>query len=187
MDTILVWKNFNEQLENLICKKVNHADHCHDILQDVFIKVAQNIDKVVRAENMSSYLYRMADNAVTDHYRKKENKPAEEIIHSTKSIEQNQVIERSFQLADCCLLPMIASLPSIYKEALIMIELEGMKHKDYAVKAGITISNAKIRVQRGKEKLKDLILQCCNFQFDKYGNIVDCLPNPSLNCCTKSS
>lgn len=178
-----IWNNFDSQLFALICKKTKHQDHCHDILQDVYIKVIENIDKIEKAENIKSYLLKMADNAVTDHYRKKSNKPDSDFSEDILLTDEADSNDTSLQLADCCLRPMIESLEPIYKEALVMTELEGMTHKQYAEKIGISYSNAKTRVQRARQKLKKVILDCCTYEFDKYGNIVSYLKNPG-KCCS---
>ena len=177
-----IWKSFNKSLYDLICKKVNHQDHCHDILQEVYIKVIQNIKKVERASNTRSYLLRMADNAVIDYYRDKNNKLGNELQEDVVWADEAESEDKSLQLADCCLRPMIDSLEPIYKEALTITELEGMTQKQYAEKIGISVTNAKIRVHRAKQKLKEVIQSCCTYYFDSYGNVVDCEKN-SDNCC----
>ncbi|RYE59156.1 MAG: sigma-70 family RNA polymerase sigma factor [Sphingobacteriales bacterium] len=186
MDTVTnIWNIFGSRLNKLVCYKIKHQDHCQDIMQDVYIKVTQNIDKISQAENMSAYLVRMTNNAVTDHYRKKQNASADKILEDTAMDNEQYLFDDSLQLADCCLMPMIESLPAIYREALIKTELKGMKQKDYAIEAGISLSNAKVRVQRAKEKLKEVILSCCNYEFDRYGNIVDCSTSLQSASCDK--
>jgi RNA polymerase sigma-70 factor (ECF subfamily) len=78
---------------------------------------------------------------------------------------------------------MIESLEPIYREALILIELEGLSQQQYAEKVGISYTNAKTRVQRAREKLRKIILQCCQYQFDKYGNIVSCCNGNNTKTC----
>ena len=46
-------ENFDKQLSALICRKTNQEDHCHDILQDVYVKIFRNIDKVEKAKNLN--------------------------------------------------------------------------------------------------------------------------------------
>lgn len=183
METVLgIWNNFDTQLHALICKKTKHQDHCHDILQDVYIKMIGNIDKIAKAKNVKAYLLKMADNAVTDHYRKKTNKPNSGISEDILVLDETEPNDTSLQLADCCLRPMIESLEPIYREALIMTELEGLSHQQFAEKKGISYSNAKSRVQRARQKLKEIILDCCTYEFDKYGNIISSQKN-SEKCC----
>ena len=58
-----------------------------------------------------------------DHFRAKPSQPLPETVRA----EEAAVDE--YQLADCCLRPMIDSLPTIYWEALVKAELENMYQK----------------------------------------------------------
>lgn len=143
-----IWKNFNASLEQLVCRKTNHQEHCQDILQEVYIKIIHNIDKVEKAKNIKSYLLKIADNTVTDYYRVKKN-----TITTPEVIDEIHILEPAkndslLQLADCCLRPMIESLEPIYRDALILTELEGLSQRQLADKTGISLSGAKSRVQR---------------------------------------
>ncbi|HEY8780005.1 MAG TPA: RNA polymerase sigma factor SigZ [Mucilaginibacter sp.] len=173
--TNAIWNHFDEELRQFICKKVNHQDDCHDILQNVYIKVLNNIDRIQQANNIGSYVFRIANNEVMNHYRASVKYERVELLEIEP--EQADIKEQALQLADCCLRPMIESLPPIYRDALIMTELEGLSQKALAEKLGISISGAKSRVQRAREKLKAEILNCCQYEFDKYGNIISCCKN----------
>lgn len=179
MDVAEIHSRFNEQIYGFICHKVGHEDHCHDILQEVYIKIMMNLNKLAKVDNVKSYLLKIADNAVTDHYRAKSSCgiccDAEK--ESQQADETTTLTDKSLQLADCCLQPFIQSLDPIYREALTFTELEGFTQKQYAEMSGISLSGAKSRVQRGREQLKQRILACCNYQFDSYGNITDCCNN----------
>lgn len=178
-----IWNNYGKQLSEFICKKTNHQEYCNDVLQDVYLKIIHNIEKVNKARNIKSYLLKIADNTVIDFYRAKAAKPVAnaDFVDSMEAVEI-EVEDTSLQLADCCLRPMIESLEPIYREALILTELEGLTQKQFADKVGITHSGAKSRVQRAKEQLKAVIADCCTYEFDKYGNIISCRKNAG-NCC----
>lgn len=178
-----IWSEFNNGLHQLICRKTNHHDDCHDILQDVYIKIILNIGKIEKAENIKSYLLKIADTTVIDYHRAKSSS-AGKIYNDSQSLQSfdPEIDKLSLTLADCCLRPMIESMEPIYRQALIMTDLEGMTQKQYAEEAGISLSGAKSRIQRAREKLKNVILNCCTYTFDKYGNILSCKKN-SENCC----
>jgi RNA polymerase sigma-70 factor (ECF subfamily) len=181
---ITIQQKFGTQLHNIICKKVGHQDHCHDIMQEVYLKIMLHLPKIESATNTAAYLVRLTNNAVTDFFRKSTSIAESDLLEDLNTATDDPK-EQSLQLADCCLKPMIESLPVIYRDALIKTELKGMKLKDYAQIAGISLSNAKARVQRAKEKLKTIILSCCTYEFDSYGNIVDCVKNSQGSCCKK--
>lgn len=176
MDIAEIHSKFNEQIYGFICCKVNHEDHCHDILQEVYIKIIMNLNKLVSIDNLKSYLLKIADNAIIDYYRVKSSCG---ICCEADGQEQSEITvteqeEKQLQLADCCLQPFIQSLEPIYREALTITDLQGLTQREYAKIAGISLSGAKSRVQRAREQLKQQILACCNYQFDTYGNITGC-------------
>jgi RNA polymerase sigma-70 factor (ECF subfamily) len=81
-----------------------------------------------------------------------------------------------------CIQEMIDDLPADYRQALILTEYEGLTQKELAQRLGISLSGAKSRVQRAREKLKIMLLNCCHFEFDRLGRVVDYEPH----CCSYS-
>jgi RNA polymerase sigma-70 factor (ECF subfamily) len=77
---------------------------------------------------------------------------------------------------------MIYSLPEPYRDALVLTEFEGLTQKEMAERLGISISGAKSRVQRGREPLKQMLLERCEFEFDRLGRIIDCRPRTKDAC-----
>jgi RNA polymerase sigma-70 factor (ECF subfamily) len=74
-------------------------------------------------------------------------------------------------------------LPTEYCEALCLTEIDGVTQKEYAEKKGLSYSGAKSRVQRARMMLKDMLLECCHYHFDKYGTVFDIQPK-CCHCCT---
>ncbi len=66
----------------------------------------------------------------------------------------------------------INCLPEKYRQALILTELQGLPQQALAERLGISLSGAKSRVQRGREKLRQALLDCCHFEFDRRGGII---------------
>jgi len=78
----------------------------------------------------------------------------------------NSIVSKS------CVKPFIEKLPEKYKSALIAAEINNVSQKELAKQLDISYSGAKSRVQRGREKLKNLLQECCNFEYDTYGNLI---------------
>lgn len=166
-----IWTGFHQELRTFILNKTRNADDTEDILQEAFIKIIRNIDKVNKAENLRHYLYGIVRNLIYDYFRAKKrnvsNSEAEEIISEAETLSLNTTI------AECCIIPFINKLPDHYREALLIAEFGDISQKELAQKLNISYSGAKSRVQRGKEKLKELILNCCAYESDKYGNLIE--------------
>lgn len=175
-----IWHELHPDLHRYICHRVDHQDHCHDILQDVFLKIASTgLPDDIR--NIKGYLVRTATHTIADHYRKKRPVPADTrlLIDEDHDIQHHAEYISNRFLNEC-----ISALPGPYREALIKTELQGMSQKQYADLANISLSGAKSRVQRARIKLKEMILSCCGFRFDKYGNVVFCCGEETTgNCC----
>jgi RNA polymerase sigma-70 factor (ECF subfamily) len=73
------------------------------------------------------------------------------------------------------------SLPEPYRKALVLTELEGLTQQELADKVGISLSGAKSWVQRGRQQLKEMLTECCAFEFDRRGGVIDCTPHKSAN------
>lgn len=70
----------------------------------------------------------------------------------------------------------VVLLPSPYREALTLTELEGLTQKEAAEMIGISLSGMKSRVQRGRERLRTLFDECCEIGVDARGRAIACDP-----------
>ena len=175
-----IWSEFGPKLCDHICNRTGQQDECHDILQEVFIKMFRNIDKIQKADNILSYILTIANNSIIDHYRANRMEALPEPVKS-KMVDPGLPAESaSTRLAQTFLVEAILSLPPIYRQALIRTELEGTSQKQLATDLNMSYSGVKSRVQRAKDMLRKSILNCCDYKFDKYCNVISCCGS---DCC----
>ena len=175
-----IWNDFNKELKGFILQKVRDESVADDILQDVFIKIINNEDKVSKANSLQQYIYGIARNAVYDHFRNTTYTENFDEIKEPFSEKESESLNTT--IAECCIKPFIKQLPGKYQTALHKTEFEGLSQKDLAKKLNISYSGAKSRVQRGREKLKEMILNCCAYQTDIYGNLMEPEEDKNCNC-----
>lgn len=125
--------------------------------------------KLALVQKPASYIIKMAQNAVMDHFRSRHKHPIEssELLTAYSEPSNTEVYNLS-------LLPFIDRLPAKYREALILCDLQGVSQKELAEKLNISYTGARSRVQRGRQLLKEAILNCCDYRFDRFGNIIGC-------------
>jgi RNA polymerase sigma-70 factor (ECF subfamily) len=63
---------------------------------------------------------------------------------------------------------MVKSLPKQDRQALVLTEFQGLTQKEYGERLGLSFSGAKSRVQRAREKLKQMLLECCHVEEEFY-------------------
>jgi len=78
----------------------------------------------------------------------------------------------------------ISRLPSPYREALTLTEIQGMTQLAAAKMLGLSPSGMKSRVQRGREKLREILEASCNIALDVRGGVIACEPKTTACSCT---
>lgn len=166
-----IWAEFSLPLKKFIGKRVSNTQDADDILQDVFIKVHRNFANMKDVARITAWVYTITRNAITDYYRKKE---AFELVDLPADLTDENDEDLSFNSEiTACLKTMIDSLPEKYKEAVLLTEFQNLTQKELSERMGLSLSGAKSRVQRGREMLKDMLLGCCQLEFDRVGNIIE--------------
>lgn len=183
IDTAGVWNAYHARLHAFIVSRVNDRDAADDILQDVFLKTHARLGDLTHEAKLQSWLYQIARNAIIDYYRKHraEGVAADELADESPESSRNAV----HQLAEC-LRPMIATLPEQYRDALVLADLEGLTQSQIAERENISLSGAKSRVQRARGMLRDLLDECCRFEFDQRGHLVSYAPHACDDDCEPS-
>jgi len=133
------------------------------------------------AERLSAWVYQIARNVIRDYYRSQSG--------STVALADGELEEDQKRETACTgqtvpgMNELIRQLPEKYQEAVQLSEIEGLTQQEVADRLGISLSGAKSRIQRGRALLKNVLDQCCAFEFDRRGNLLDVIPNPHRNVC----
>lgn len=173
------WNEFSSGLKSFISSRVKNNSDAEDILQDIYIKMHHNIHTLNDKERFKPWIYQIARNTIIDYYRVRNR-----IINTSEFLSDLSGSSSGGSLMDTAISDMVTMMEELspeYCEALCLTELEEMSQKDYAEKKGLSYSGAKSRVQRARSMLKDLLLNCCHYQFDKYGTVIDI--QPKCCCC----
>ncbi len=165
-----IWKDYHTKLHNFIKGRVGDVSVADDLLQDVFVRIHSRIDSLKDSSKIQSWIYQITRNAIIDYYRA--HRTMGELPDAVKAPEIEPG-EKARQEIASWLLPMIRELPGHYRETLILSEIEGLKQKEVALKQGLSLSGAKARIQRGRRMLKDILTDCCRFEFDHQGSVID--------------
>jgi RNA polymerase sigma-70 factor, ECF subfamily len=165
----LIWEKYNQRLAAFIRSRVD-VDEADDILQEVFIRVHRHLCCQPDWEKPASWFYQIARNLIIDHYRSRRLwvEVPETLPAAPDLPEENPEASLALSLTD-----LVNELPEPYRQALLLTEYQGLSQKELAERQGISLSGAKSRVQRAREKMREMLLNCCHFEFDRRGRVVD--------------
>jgi RNA polymerase sigma-70 factor, ECF subfamily len=154
-----------------VSRRVRSREDAEDIAQEVMLRIHRHSADLERVDRMSAWVYRIAANAIADHYRR----PARRELASGQAADVPEItVAAADDSADdvrrslaACLAPLIERLPPLYRQALEVTEFGGLSQVEAAAELGLSVSGMKARVQRARRQLRELLLECCHVELDR--------------------
>lgn len=140
-------------------RRVGDAALAEEILQSALVRSIDKLDSV--NESAIGWFYRVLRNAIIDHHRRT---GAAERRHDAYAHEEQLATASDDELhrVVCkCVGALAETLKPEYASVLRRIEIDGLSVKDYAAEAGISSSNAGVRVFRAREALRKQVARSC--------------------------
>ena len=190
LNTDNLWKEFSGHVRNFIRQRVSDENDAEDVLQDIFMRIHKGIDSLKNEERVESWVFGIARRALADYYRRKDKKktkpansemkePAEDANFNINEFEgEHDVHEEVLSW----LIPMIEELPEKYGAPLKMADVDGKTQQEVADHFELSLSGAKSRVQRAREKLGEVLAACCEVEFGEEGRAVSYRKLEDDNC-----
>jgi len=171
-------------LRNLVGK-----DEAEDLTQEVFVKVHQGLKDFRGESQLSTWIYRIATNTAMDKRRNASYKRNTKNLSSRISAQGNQVPienenipagEKSSDLEEMmvqndmmdCVHSYLDRIPFTYRTVLVMSVFEEMKNKEIAEILHVSLATVKIRLHRGKLRLRKELVAHCGWFLDSRRHIV---------------
>jgi RNA polymerase sigma factor (sigma-70 family) len=170
-----VYTDERNRLLGYIRNRVPDKVEAEDILQDVFYQLTVGFRDIRRIEAVTAWLYRVADNRITDMFRKK--KPLnmgyrdnakvddegpltlEEILPSLGSTpEEEELKDMIWEAID----ETLSELPKEQKEVFVANEFEDMSFKEISEKTGIGINTLISRKRYAVLALREKLIELYN-------------------------
>jgi RNA polymerase sigma-70 factor, ECF subfamily len=182
------WSELATRLRPFVARRVPPSE-VDDVVQDVLVRMHRGLPSVRDDDRWAAWMYQIARNAITDAGRKRARAPSApgeelaDVAADETDLEADR--EAASALAGCVSI-FVAQLPSPYREAITLVELEGKTAKEAAEMVGISVSGMKSRVQRGRTQLRGLFETCCQIALDARGKVTHFAPRPRAACdsCT---
>jgi RNA polymerase sigma-70 factor (ECF subfamily) len=179
-----MWREMLPQLRTFVRRRIANPDRADDLVAEILLRIHQNMGSLDDQERLPNWVFRIARNAIIDEYRRAGR--SREQLTATLHDEPAQVPiddePGAVRELSACLRPMLNGLPAEQRDALEMIDLDGMTQVDAAERAGVSLSGMKSRVQRGRRRLAELLGQCCALTLDGRGVPMDYEPPSGCGC-----
>ena len=166
-----IWLKFDKELTNFVRSRVYDTDIVKDIMQEVAIKIFKQQQTLREQKKLRGWLYQITKNTIIDYFRVHHKKVPDNLYYElTQNSEKDKVDEQAIEQ---CMPAMINRLKPKDKEVLILSSLKELSLKEVANKLHLSESGAKSRIKRSKEALASELFECCNFEKNKRGEIIN--------------
>jgi RNA polymerase sigma-70 factor, ECF subfamily len=180
LSTDTAWAELHTNIRGFVARRVRQPADVDDVVQQVFLRVHQALPTLRDADKLHAWIYQTTRRIIVDHYRAPARRrevsagmavdivPAEE--PSDVTVDEHE--ESALQELATCLKPLISRLAVADREALRLIEFEGLTQVEAALRLGLSVSGMKSRVQRARFHLRSALDDCCRVALDRRGGVL---------------
>ena len=147
----IIYRHYGGLMYHIAYKILNHQQDAEDAVQQAFIKIAENIDKISKpvCPKTQSYIVTIVESKAIDCYRANKRRNTVEYNDEINGLSVPE--SNSSCLSEC-----ILKLPARYREVIILKYYHGLSCKEIASQLDISVANAIKLDQRAKHKLSRL-------------------------------
>lgn len=126
-----------------------------DLLQEIILQLWKSYERFEGGAQFSTWMYRVSLNTALTYFKKERRKPEQVAIQADfERVAEEYCGEKDFQLQ--LFYRAVQELSKVEK-ALIFLFLEGQSHKEIGSNLGIAEGNARVKLNRTKDKLQTII------------------------------
>lgn len=177
-----------EAIRAFVLGRVQDAALADDITQETLVRLHRKLHTLHAGEKLEAWVFQIARNAVADHFRAA--RPGEPFKEESHTPPPDPTRHEPLAAEEAALKAKLAAyvrrvvegLPPAYRDALRLVEFEGVPQVELARRLGLSISAAKSRVQRARQMVRAEMERCCRWETDRYGTVLDVQPK-RRDCC----
>ena len=154
----LLYDRYHARLYNFCLKIIRNAQEAEDLVQDVFIAIWENREKLDENKSFSSFVFMIAKNKMLNKIKKnlshqiymdfmqKENQDRDDLRKDIESYELMNLLQKT-----------IHQLPEKTKEIFLLSRNEGLTYKEIALKLNISENVVDHEIRKSLMHIKDQI------------------------------
>ena len=165
-DTLV--ETYSGDIFALLYRLTENAEDAADLMQETFISALRSIDKFRGEAGLKTWLFRIAVNESRNRYRWWKRRKREQtisldsLIGSTEMTVSDTIADRGLSPEDealrrereSALRMALIELPTVFREAVVLCDIEGLSYEETAVALDVGIGTVKSRISRGREELR---------------------------------
>lgn len=155
---IKIYAEFADAIFRHCYYRISHTEEAEDMVQVVFMKGWQNIQNGKDVKNIRALLYKIANDAIVDYYRKKKPVSLDNLQESgfdPSGTDFKAEMENIIEGKD--MINLLGQLDSKYRESVIMRFIDDLSPKEIAEITGESENNVSVRINRGLKQIREML------------------------------
>ena len=149
----ILFEAYSEQLYLYAAGFLGDREEARDIVQDAFVYLWENREKITYTGSLYSYLLRSVKNSCIDY--KMHEKVKEKYIREMEYLQDEaEEVSDNFEESYKRLQKVIDSLPPKCKEIFVLGCVEGYSYKEVATRLGVSVNTVKTQIKLAYKKVK---------------------------------
>lgn len=170
------WAAHEAELRGYLRHRSGLLEEADDLLQEVFIRALRQDSQFCAIENPRAWLFQVARNILVDRFRHAHEHVSLPDDIPTVLLDEVLPVDALSQ----CLPRVLSELSDDDRMAIRFCDIEQNSQQALAELLGISLSGAKSRVQRARQRLREQLICACQVTFDDKGDVCCFVPRPPL-------
>jgi RNA polymerase sigma-70 factor (ECF subfamily) len=141
------------------------ATDAEDLVQETLVRAYTRLDTLTSEATLRAWLHTILRNLFINEYHKRARAPrslslegdlVEEITtpsaHAARSTRPEVAVEK--RLEHAAVLRALATLPTAYREAVVMADVDQMSYQEIADRLGLPLGTVRSRIARGRARIQ---------------------------------
>src|SRR5262245_23032905 len=140
-----------------------HEEDSHDVAQESYLRAWKGINRFRGDAQFSTWMYRITANAAATLVQKRRRRRTESLefveepVDVSIEAQPEAATESSVGLEE--LARAVAALPPKLRSVVVLKDVYGLSHEAIAEDLGISVAAAKVRLHRGRKRLRDVLFE----------------------------
>ena len=140
-----------------------NEEDARDVVQESYLRAWKGIKRFRGDAQFSTWMYRITANAAATLVQKRRRRRAESLDMVDEPIDTSieghpeAAAESAIGLED--LARAVAALPPKLRSTVVLKDVYGLSHEAIAEDLGISVAAAKVRLHRGRKRLRDVLFE----------------------------
>jgi RNA polymerase sigma-70 factor (ECF subfamily) len=131
------------------------VEDAEDLAHDILLRLVQALPTLGSTETFDVWVFRLSRNRCVDHFRRRRMEAGwpqqgepESVMWRPETLPADEALEASERLRAA-----IHALPRVWRDAVVLRDLQGLAYEDVAGRLRVPIGTVKSRINRGRARL----------------------------------